>query len=101
MLVFLHAVFITVLILLLIGRLQLLERLLLYHSLNLKTVNNVLGVTDTGLKVNCLQLLKPDCLDFNILHRSLAETRLLKVVLRVIFLVLLGFCCYRLLVTLI
>ncbi|ABG89320.1 non-structural protein [TGEV virulent Purdue] len=77
MLVFLHAVFITVLILLLIGRLQLLERLLLNHSFNLKTVN-----------------------DFNILYRSLAETRLLKVVLRVIFLVLLGFCCYRLLVTL-
>nr|AKA60060.1 nonstructural protein 7 [Transmissible gastroenteritis virus] len=77
MLVFLHAVFITVLILLLIGRLQLLERLLLNHSFNLKTVN-----------------------DFNILYRSLAETRLLKVVLRLIFLVLLGFCCYRLLVIL-
>nr|ABO15835.1 Hp protein [Transmissible gastroenteritis virus] len=77
MLVVLHAVFITVLILLLIGRLQLLERLLLNHSYNLKTVN-----------------------DFNILYRSLAETRLLKVVLRLIFLVLLGFCCYRLLVIL-
>nr|ABO15833.1 Hp protein [Transmissible gastroenteritis virus]BAD34526.1 protein 7 [Transmissible gastroenteritis virus]BAD34527.1 protein 7 [Transmissible gastroenteritis virus]BAD34528.1 protein 7 [Transmissible gastroenteritis virus]BAD34529.1 protein 7 [Transmissible gastroenteritis virus] len=77
MLVLLHAVFITVLILLLIGRLQLLERLLLNHSYNLKTVN-----------------------DFNILYRSLAETRLLKVVLRLIFLVLLGFCCYRLLVIL-
>nr|ABO15834.1 Hp protein [Transmissible gastroenteritis virus] len=75
MLVLLHAVFITVLILLLIGRLQLLERLLLNHSYNLKTVN-----------------------DF--LYRSLAETRLLKVVLRLIFLVLLGFCCYRLLVIL-
>nr|WJV41954.1 non-structural protein 7 [Porcine respiratory coronavirus] len=74
MLVLLHAVFITVLTLLLIGRLQLLERLLLNHSFNLKTVD-----------------------DFNILHRSLAETRLLKVVLCLIFLVLLGFCCYRLL----
>ncbi|ABG89297.1 non-structural protein 7 [Porcine respiratory coronavirus ISU-1] len=77
MLVLLHAVFITVLTLLLIGRLQLLERLLLNHSFNLKTVD-----------------------DFNILYRSLAETRLLKVVLRLIFLVLLGFCCYRLLVIL-
>nr|AFA41869.1 ORF7 protein [Transmissible gastroenteritis virus] len=77
MLVLLHAVFITVLILLLIGRLQLLGRLLLNHSFNLKTVN-----------------------DFNILYSSLAETRLLIVVLRVIFLVLLSFCCYRLLVTL-
>nr|ASV64301.1 non-structural protein 7 [Transmissible gastroenteritis virus]ASV64310.1 non-structural protein 7 [Transmissible gastroenteritis virus]ASV64319.1 non-structural protein 7 [Transmissible gastroenteritis virus] len=77
MLVLLHAVFITVLILLLIGRLQLLERLLLNHSFNLKTVD-----------------------DFNILYRSLAETRLLKVVLRLIFLVLLGFCCYRFLVIL-
>nr|BAD34522.1 protein 7 [Transmissible gastroenteritis virus]BAD34523.1 protein 7 [Transmissible gastroenteritis virus]BAD34524.1 protein 7 [Transmissible gastroenteritis virus]BAD34525.1 protein 7 [Transmissible gastroenteritis virus] len=77
MLVLLHAVFITVLILLLIGRLQLLERLLLNHSFNLKTVN-----------------------DFNILYRSLAEIRLLKVLLRLIFLVLLGFCCYRLLVIL-
>ncbi|ABG89307.1 non-structural protein [TGEV Miller M60] len=77
MLVLLHAVFITVLTLLLIGRLQLLERLLLNHSFNLKTVD-----------------------DFNILYRSLAETRLLKVVLRLIFLVLLGFCCFRLLVIL-
>nr|P05992.1 RecName: Full=Non-structural protein 7; Short=ns7; AltName: Full=9 kDa hydrophobic protein; Short=HP; AltName: Full=Accessory protein 7; Short=AcP7; AltName: Full=X3 protein; Flags: Precursor [Porcine transmissible gastroenteritis coronavirus strain FS772/70]CAA68608.1 unnamed protein product [Transmissible gastroenteritis virus] len=77
MLVLLHAVFITVLTLLLLGRLQLLERLLLNHSFNLKTVA-----------------------DFNILYRSLAETRLLKVVLRLIFLVLLGFCCYRLLVIL-
>nr|UVJ89047.1 non-structural protein 7 [Transmissible gastroenteritis virus] len=77
MLVLLHAVFITVLTLLLIGRLQLLERLLLNHSFNFKTVD-----------------------DFNILYRSLAETRLLKVVLRLIFLVLLGFCCYRLLVIL-
>nr|ASV64355.1 non-structural protein 7 [Transmissible gastroenteritis virus] len=77
MLVLFHAVFITVLILLLIGRLQLLERLLLNHSFNLKTVD-----------------------DFNILYRSLAETRLLKVVLRLIFLVLLGFCCYRFLVIL-
>nr|AKV62761.1 non-structural protein 7 [Porcine respiratory coronavirus]ASV64337.1 non-structural protein 7 [Transmissible gastroenteritis virus]ASV64381.1 non-structural protein 7 [Transmissible gastroenteritis virus]ASV64390.1 non-structural protein 7 [Transmissible gastroenteritis virus]ASV64399.1 non-structural protein 7 [Transmissible gastroenteritis virus] len=77
MLVLLHAVFITVLTLLLIGRLQLLERLLLNHSFNLKTVD-----------------------DFNILYRSLAETRLLKVVLRLIFLVLLGFCCYRFLVIL-
>nr|USU85632.1 ORF7 protein [Porcine respiratory coronavirus] len=77
MLVLLQAVFITVLTLLLIGRLQLLERLLLKHSFNLKTVD-----------------------DFNILYRSLAETRLLKVVLRLIFLVLLGFCCYRLLVIL-
>nr|UQE85390.1 ORF7a [raccoon dog coronavirus] len=101
MIVFLHAVLITVLTLLLIGRLQLLERLILNHILNLTTVSNVLGVSDQNLKVNCLQLLKPDCLDFNILHKSLAETRLLKVVLRVIFLVLLGFCCYRLLVTLI
>ncbi|URY50794.1 non-structural protein 7 [Porcine respiratory coronavirus 137] len=77
MLVLLQAVCITVLTLLLIGRLQLLERLLLNHSFNLKTVD-----------------------DFNILYRSLAETRLLKVVLRLIFLVLLGFCCYRLLVIL-
>nr|AFA41867.1 ORF7 protein [Transmissible gastroenteritis virus] len=77
MLVLFHAVFITVLILLLIGRLQLLSRLLLNHSFILKTVN-----------------------DFNILYRSLAGTRLLKVLLRVIFLVLLRFCCYRLLVTL-
>nr|ASV64345.1 non-structural protein 7 [Transmissible gastroenteritis virus] len=77
MLVLLHAVFITVLTLLLIGRLQLLERLLLNHSFNLKTVD-----------------------DFNILYRSLAETRLLKVVHRLIFLVLLGFCCYRFLVIL-
>nr|ASV64444.1 non-structural protein 7 [Transmissible gastroenteritis virus] len=77
MLVLLHAVFITVLTLLLIGRLQLLERLLLNHSFNLKTVD-----------------------DFNILCRSLAETRLLKVVLLLIFLVLLGFCCYRFLVIL-
>nr|WJV41963.1 non-structural protein 7 [Porcine respiratory coronavirus] len=77
MLVLLHAVFITVLTLLLIGRLQLLERLLLNHSFNLKTVD-----------------------DFNILYRSLAETRLLKVVFRLIFLVLLGFCCYRFLVIL-
>nr|UPK83283.1 non-structural protein 7 [Swine enteric coronavirus] len=77
MLVLLHAVFITVLTLLLIGRLQLLEGLLLNHSFNLKTVD-----------------------DFNILYRSLAETRLLKVVLCLIFLVLVGFCCYRLLVIL-
>nr|ASV64417.1 non-structural protein 7 [Transmissible gastroenteritis virus]ASV64426.1 non-structural protein 7 [Transmissible gastroenteritis virus]ASV64435.1 non-structural protein 7 [Transmissible gastroenteritis virus] len=77
MLVLLHAVFITVLTLLLIGRLQLLERLLLNHSFNLKTVD-----------------------DFNILYRSLAETRLLKVVLLLVFLVLLGFCCYRFLVIL-
>nr|QVG59951.1 accessory protein 7a [Feline coronavirus] len=97
MLVFLHAVFVTVLILLLIGRIQLLERLLLSHLLNLTTVSNVLGVPDSSLRVNCLQLLKPDCLDFNILHRVLAETRLLVVVLRVIFLVLLGFSCYTLL----
>nr|AAC96009.1 unknown [Transmissible gastroenteritis virus] len=74
MLVLLHVVFVTVLTLLLIGRLQLLERLLLNHSFNLKTVD-----------------------DFNILYRSLAVTRLLKMVLLLIFLVLLGFCCYRLL----
>nr|ASU62506.1 nonstructural protein 7a [Feline coronavirus] len=95
MLVFLHAVIVTVLILLLIGRIQLLERLLLSHLLNLTTVSNVLGVPDSSLRVNCLQLLKPDC--FNILYKVLAETRLLVVVLRVIFLVLLGFSCYTLL----
>ncbi|ADL71451.1 non-structural protein 7a [Feline coronavirus UU17] len=92
MFVFLHAVLVTVLISLLIGRIQLLERLLLSHLLNLTTVSNVLGVPDSSLRV-----LKPDCLDFNILHRVLAETRLLVVVLRVIFLVLLGFSCYTLL----
>lgn len=96
MLVFLHAVLVTVLILLLIGRIQLLERLLLSHLLNLTTVSNVLGVPDSSLRVNCLQLLKPDCL-INILHKVLAETRLLVVVLRVIFLILLGFSCYTLL----
>nr|AFA41868.1 ORF7 protein [Transmissible gastroenteritis virus] len=77
MLVLLDAVFIIVLTLLQIGRLQFLERLLLIHSFNLKTLD-----------------------DFNILYMSLAETRFLKVVLRLIFLVLLGFCCYLLLVIL-
>lgn len=89
MLVCLHVVLVLVLICLILKRIKLLEQLVLNAILNLTTLTNVLDIADSGVKVKYFQLLKPDCLDLFSLQRAIIEVRLLRLLIRVLFFIVL------------